>query len=290
MTTKNLKAPDWKDYELLDCGNFEKLERFGRYVLIRPEPQALWDRKLSEQDWLKMAHARYVAKTSTSGEWQRLKNIQSPWNIHYDRLNLTFHLKFTAFKHVGIFPEQAANWDYIYKFLESGQSNDKGLNLFAYTGGASLAAKKGGSDIIHLDSVKQVVTWAKENMELSGLNGIRWVVEDAAKFAEREKKREHLYNLLIMDPPSYGLGPNGERWKLEDQLNDLLKNTLSLLNPQRHCFILNTYSLNLSALVLENMIKSIFPVATNIEAGELFTASKSGFNLPLGSFIRFQQI
>jgi 23S rRNA (cytosine1962-C5)-methyltransferase len=290
MDIKALRAPDWKDYELIDCGNFEKLERFGPYTLIRPEPQALWDRKLPETKWREMAHARYVAKTSTSGEWERYKPINSPWKINYhsNGLDLSFLLKFTAFKHVGVFPEQAANWNYLFDFIKSG-NQDKALNLFAYSGGASLAAKAGGADIIHLDSVKQVVTWARENMDLSGLKDIRWVVEDAAKFAEREAKRGKKYNAIIMDPPSYGLGPSGERWKLEEQLNTLLKNAFSLLDPERHCFILNTYTLNLSALVLKNLIRSIYPQAENIEAGELYVQSKTGFELPLGSYIRFQK-
>lgn len=291
MQFQAIRAPDWKDYELLDCGNFEKMERFGPYILIRPEPQALWDPKWKEEKWRNLAHARYIARTSTSGEWEKYKNIVSPWSIQYNskEFNLSFLLKFTAFKHIGLFPEQAANWEYLYNFLKTGKQ-DTALNLFAYTGGASLAAKAAGADIIHLDSVKQVISWARENMELSHLENIRWVVEDASKFAEREVKRNHHYNAIILDPPSYGLGPQGERWKLEDQLNGLLKNTLSLLNPKRHCFILNTYTLNLSAFVLKNLILSIFPSAENIEAGELYIESKTGFELPLGSYLRFSKI
>jgi 23S rRNA (cytosine1962-C5)-methyltransferase len=288
-----LRAPDWKDYELIDCGNFEKLERFGPYILIRPEPQALWDRKLSEKEWVKMAHARYVARTSTAGEWEKYKDMKTPWKITYQgkKFNISFNLKFTAFKHVGVFPEQSANWEYLNEFLSKcGDPQPKVLNLFAYTGGASLAARKAGADVIHLDSVKQVVNWAHENMELSGLKDIRWVVEDAYKFAQREAKRERTYNAIIMDPPSYGLGPNGERWKLEDQLNEMMKNVLSILDKERHCFIINTYSLNLSALVLKNIIEYHFGKIENEDFGELYLESSQKQMLPLGSYFRFQKL
>ncbi len=284
-----LIAPAWKDYELIDSGNEEKIERFGSYTLIRPEPQALWDRKLSEKEWIKHAHARYKADTSTSGDWERFKEIRSPWILpfHGEGFDLKFNLKFTAFKHVGVFPEQSANWNYLYHFLKNcGIAQPKVLNLFAYTGGASLAAKKAGADIIHLDSVKQVINWSRENMESSGLKDIRWVVEDAMKFAVREAKRGNKYHAIIMDPPSYGLGPAGERWKLEDQLNEMLKYTLSLLSPDKHCFILNTYSLNLSSIILKNIVESNIKVK-DPDYGELCLNSKQNVILPLGSYYRF---
>jgi 23S rRNA (cytosine1962-C5)-methyltransferase len=287
-----LIAPVWKDYELIDCGNFEKLERFGTYTLIRPEPQALWDRKLTEKEWKSMAHARYVAKTSTAGDWEHYKPIKSPWIIQFngEGFELKFNLKFTAFKHVGVFPEQAANWNYLFHFLKNcGIEQPKVLNLFAYTGGASLAAKKAGADIIHLDSVKQVVNWSRENMELSNLKDIRWVVEDAMKFALREARRGNKYHAIIMDPPSYGLGPAGERWKLEDNINEMMKAVLSLLDPDKHCFIINTYSLNLSSLILKNLIESNIGKIKDPDYGELCLNSKQGVNLPLGSYFRFHQ-
>ena len=285
-----MQAPDWEDYELIDCGNFKKLERFGEYVLIRPEPQALWDSKLGDKQWRAMAHGEYVANSSTTGEWQKFKPIPANWIIEWKSkdFRLKFLLRFTAFKHLGVFPEQAANWTYLFDYLKNcGIREPKVLNLFAYTGGASLAAKAAGADTIHLDSVKQVVSWAKDNMELSHLKDIRWVVEDAALFAARENKRGHLYNAIIMDPPSYGLGPKGERWKLEEHLNEMLKNVLPLLDPKNHCFIINTYSLNLSALILNNLVKSIMPSAKNIEHGELYIMSKQKQEMPLGSYLRF---
>jgi 23S rRNA (cytosine1962-C5)-methyltransferase len=239
-----------------------------------------------------MAHARYEAKTSTSGNWEKYKEIKSPWTIRYESKNLSiaFLLKFTAFKHLGVFPEQAANWEYLYEYLKKcGIAQPRVLNLFAYTGGASLAAKKAGADVIHLDSVKQVVNWAHENMEASGLKDIRWVVEDAAKFVQREAKRGRTYHAIIMDPPSYGLGPNGERWKLEDNLNEMMKNALSLLDPVSHCFIINTYSLNLSSLILKNLAESSLKKLDDPEYGELYLESRQGVPLPLGSYLRFRK-
>ena len=286
-----LIAPVWKDYELIDCGNFEKLERFGNYTLIRPEPQAIWDRKLSEKEWKSMATAKYVAKSSTAGDWDKYKDVKHPWTIKFDGdgFDIKFHLKFTAFKHVGVFPEQGANWNYLYHFLKNcGIEQPKVLNLFAYTGGASLAAKKAGADIVHLDSVKQVVNWSRENMELSGLKDIRWVVEDALKFVLREARRGNKYHAIIMDPPSYGLGPTGERWKLEDDINEMMKNVLSLLSPDKHCFIINTYSLNLSSLILKNLVETNLGKIKGADYGELCLNSKQGVALPLGSYYRFQ--
>ena len=287
-----MQAPDWEDYELIDCGAFKKLERFGAYILIRPEPQALWDPKLSFKEWRTKAHAEYEATSSTTGEWKKFKPIPFQWFIQWKSkdFNLKFQLKFTSFKHLGIFPEQAANWTYLFNYLKNcGIREPKVLNLFAYTGGASLAAKAAGADVIHLDSVKQVVSWAKENMEVSGLKDIRWVVEDAALFAAREFKRAHLYNAIIMDPPSYGLGPKGERWKLEEHLNQMLKNVLPLLDPDNHCFIINTYSLNLSPLILNNLVRSILPNAKGIEHGDLYIMSSQKQEMPLGAYLRFQK-
>ena len=240
-----------------------------------------------------MAHARYVAQSSTSGNWENYKPIKAPWQItyHSQDFNIKFNLKFTAFKHLGVFPEQAANWDYLYKFLKSCTGEQpKVLNLFAYTGGASLAARKAGADVIHLDSIRQVVNWSHENMESSNMKDIRWVVEDAFKFVQREAKRERKYNAIIMDPPSYGLGPKGERWILEDHLNEMMKNTLSLLDPDRHCFIINTYSLNLSSLVLKNIIENQIKTVHKPEFGELYLESREKHVLPLGSYFRFQKL
>jgi 23S rRNA (cytosine1962-C5)-methyltransferase len=197
----------WSDYELLDCGNFQKLERFGKVITIRPEPQALWHPVFPEKEWEKQAHVRFIQKGSSSGTWKSLRSeVSSSWKIHYRFENgpaLTFRLALTGFKHVGVFPEQAVNWDYIYNSLTQ-LSGAKFLNLFAYTGGASIAARAAGADVTHVDSIRQVVSWARENMEFSGLKDIRWVVEDALKFVKREAKRGHYYHGIILDPPAYG--------------------------------------------------------------------------------------
>jgi len=284
-----LKPNNFPDYELLDCGNFEKLERFGQYVTIRPEPQAVWDKKLSEREWEQTAHVKFLQNTSNAGEWKKLKQISDRWNISYKLPNveLKTRLALTSFKHVGIFPEQAVNWDYIFDSVQkSALDKPKFLNLFAYTGVASLAAKAAGADVTHLDSIKQVVTWSRENMELSGLKDIRWVVEDALKFVKREVKRGNKYNGIILDPPAYGHGPTGEKWKLEDNINEMVKLVLQLLDDKNHFLILNAYSLGFSSMIIENLLKDF--AKEKLETGELFLQSKTNIKLPLGVFGRFR--
>lgn len=304
-----LTPTHWKDYELIDCGNFEKLERFGQYITIRPEPQAVWDRVLSEKEWLQTAHVKFISKSSSAGEWKKLKQAPDRWNMSYPiseegqvkRDNekpqtLNFKLSLTSFKHVGIFPEQAVNWDFIYNSVKdlspSPLSQGRGvggevkfLNLFAYTGGASIAAKAAGADVTHVDSIRQVVTWAKENMEASNLNNIRWVVEDALKFVKREEKRGNKYHGIILDPPAFGHGPNGEKWKLEDNINEMMKGVLNLLDEKNHFLILNAYSLGFSSLIIENLLKQ---KNSELTTGELFLQSKTNLKLPLGVFGRLR--
>ncbi len=293
-----LTPQHWKDYELLDAGNFEKLERFGSVVTIRPEPQAVWDRVYSVKDWEKQAHVKFVPKSSSAGTWQKIKDVPDRWNISYlvrDK-EIKFRLALTSFKHVGIFPEQAENWDYIYDTVRQMQgegTGDKGqgtrvLNLFAYTGGASLAAKAAGADITHVDSIKQVVSWSRENMELSGLKDIRWVVEDALKFVKREIKRGNKYNGIILDPPAYGHGPNGEKWKLEDNIKEMMEGVLELLDEEKHFLILNAYSLGFSSIIIENLLKE--KAGERLSTGELYLQAKSGVKLPLGVFGRFRKL
>jgi 23S rRNA (cytosine1962-C5)-methyltransferase len=301
-----LSPTNFPDYELIDCGNFEKMERFGKYITIRPEPQAVWDKNLSEKEWEKMAHVRFVTQSSSSGVWKKMKDVPDRWNVKYTLVNksqvtshksqaeIVFKLSLTAFKHVGIFPEQAVNWDYIYDSVQrltpSPSPKERGevprvLNLFAYTGGASLAAKAAGADVTHLDSIKQVVTWSRENMELSGLDNIRWVVEDALTFVKREVKRGKKYNGIILDPPAYGNGANGEKWKLEDNINEMMKLVLQLLDEENHFLILNTYSLGFSSLIIENLLKGI----PDLNTGELYLQATTGGKLPLGVFGRFRK-
>lgn len=299
-----LSPENFPDYELIDCGNFEKLERFGKYITIRPEPQAVWDKGLAEKEWLKQAHVKFIPRSSSSGDWKKLKEMPDRWSIEYklavgNKLpkvvgmannksqTLNLRLALTAFKHVGIFPEQAANWDYIAESVGMMKTPaPKVLNLFAYTGGASLAAKAAGADITHLDSIKQVVSWARENMELSGLADIRWIVEDALTFVKREARRGKKYQGIILDPPAYGHGTEGQKWKLEDMINEMMKLVSGLLDEQEHFLILNTYSLGFSSLIIENLLRE----AKGVETGELFLGATTGFKLPLGVFGRYRKL
>ncbi len=294
-----LTPANFPDYELIDCGDFEKLERFGKFITIRPEPQAVWNKKMSMQEWEKTAHVKFVPKSSSSGEWKKLKDMPDRWNLRYkipgSKSALEFRLALTSFKHVGVFPEQAVNWDYIHESIEGlrpvfppsgGGGGPRFLNLFAYTGGASLAGKVAGADVTHLDSIKQVVTWARENQDQSGLSNIRWLVEDAMKFVKREVKRGNKYNGIILDPPAYGNGPDGEKWKLEDNIQEMIQHVLQLLDEKNHFLILNAYSLGFSSLVIENLLKDF--AGKKLETGELYLQSTSGPKLPLGVFGRFR--
>lgn len=282
------------DYELIDSGGFLKLERFGQFITIRPEPQAVWDSSLTMPEWEKMAHVRFEPKSSSSGNWVKLKkNMPDQWQIKYaiqsiDSKEIAFRLGLTSFKHVGIFPEQAVNWEYIADSVSRMPIQPvRFLNLFAYTGGASLAARAAGAETLHLDSIKQVVNWANENQQLSGLKDIRWVVEDALKFARREVKRGNKYNGIILDPPAFGHGPNGEKWKLEDQINEMVKLVLELLDDQYHFLILNAYSLGFSSIILENLLQS-GDKKRKVEIGELFLEDRFSKRLPLGAFGRLR--
>lgn len=287
-----LNPTNWKDYELLDSGNFEKLERFGQYITIRPEPQAVWDRTLTEGEWTKMAHVKFIPRTSSSGEWKKFKPMPDRWTISYAMeggKEITLRLALTAFKHVGVFPEQAVNWDYIFSSIGKMKTpKPKFLNLFAYTGGASLAARAAGADVTHVDSIKQVVTWANDNMALSKLDNIRWLVEDALKFVKREQRRGNKYNGIILDPPAYGHGPNGEKWKLEENINEMVKSVVELMDEKEHFLILNAYSLGFSAMILENLFPKM--KGTKLETGELFLKARYGTTLPLGVFGRLSNL
>ncbi|GAB3540806.1 class I SAM-dependent methyltransferase [Pontibacter brevis] len=288
LTTEN-----WADYELVDSGNFEKLERFGQYYVARPEPQAIWDKHLSEQEWQRMANAVFTRdKNSTEkGQWQLKKGMPEQWyiNYNYNDLKLRFRLGLSSFKHVGLFPEQDSNWKFIYdttRRLKTPQP--KILNMFAYTGAATLAAKAAGADVTHLDSVKQVNFWARDNMEASSLDNVRWIVEDAMKYARREVKRGNTYNGIILDPPAYGRGPNGEKWQLENELNEMIKLCRELLDKTDYFLLINLYSIGFSAMVLDNLMRETFgEQVKNEELGELYLHDSGNRKLPLGTFFRF---
>ena len=330
----------WKDYELLDSGNGEKLERFGSYVLARPEPKALWTPTLSAAEWAKATHTRFKpgagfakAGKEDSGTWERLRKMDDQWYIRYagaqKGLDFTLRLGLTAFKHVGVFPEQAPNWEFIYREtsglaifegalpptiprgsrptdiagsassvpVSAGRSGErlvkrpKVLNLFAYTGAASLAARAAGADVTHLDSVRQVVTWARGNMERSGLQDIRWVVEDAMKFAKREAKRGNRYQGIILDPPAYGHGPDGEKWKLDECLFDMLRTVSEILEPRDSFLVLNLYSNGYSPLLGETTLREAFRIKgeCQMESGELALRDRFGKALPLSIFVRLRR-
>lgn len=305
-------SPLWKDYQLIDCGNFEKLERFGKIVMARPEPKAIWDKSLSEDEWNRLMHTRFApgagfgkAGKEDSGTWKRVKRMDDQWFINYggygaEGPSFRLRLGLTSFKHVGVFPEQAPNWEYIYSHTKAlvekakaeGRPTPKVLNLFAYTGAASLAAKAAGADVTHLDSVRQVVTWAKGNMENSGLDNIRWVVEDALKFARREAKRGNVYQGIILDPPAYGHGPDGEKWKLDECLNDMLKCVSAILAPTDSFMVLNLYSNGFSAVLGETVVRHNFCLKTGfkeIQSGELVLTDSYGKRLPLSIVVRLSR-
>jgi 23S rRNA (cytosine1962-C5)-methyltransferase len=294
-----LEPQHWDDYELLDSGDYEKLERFGRYVLRRPEPQAVWEKTSPEADWTALADATFKREkgkmssdTDERGRWMQKAGMPGQWFIgyRYKDMNLRFRLGLTAFKHVGIFPEQAENWNYIYDTVRAMKTDEpKVLNLFAYTGGASLAAKSAGADVMHVDSVKQVISWAKENMEASGLDNIRWLVEDALKFCRREARRGKKYNGVILDPPAYGRGPDGEKWLLETGISELMGLCRELLQPADSFLILNLYSMSFSSVIAENLLKSCFPEVKSPEYGELLIPEKSGKRLPLSVYARVRR-
>lgn len=294
---------NWKDYELLDSGRGAKLERFGEYILARPEPKALWDKSLSDAEWNKLAHTRFTpgagfgkAGKEDSGTWERLRNMPDQWWIRYSGgPKFSLRLGLTSFKHVGVFPEQAPNWDYIFSqtsdIAAKTGSRPKVLNLFAYTGAASLAAKCAGADVTHLDSVRQVVTWARGNQDRSGLQDIRWVVEDAMKFAGREAKRGNAYQGIILDPPAYGHGPDGEKWKLDECLFDMMRTVGRILDPVNGFLVLNLYSNGFSAILGETVVRQAFGLSSDValDSGELVLRDKFGKNLPLSIFVRMRR-
>jgi 23S rRNA (cytosine1962-C5)-methyltransferase len=297
---KLLTPEHWKSYELIDSGNYKKLEKFGEFILSRPEPQAVWDPSMREDEWNRMNNAAFVKKKeeghknfdSERGEWVLKKGMQQQWLMPYSYkdMHLKFRLGLSSFKHVGIFPEQASNWDYIYDTVKAMPGKPKVLNLFAYTGGASIAAKAAGADVTHVDSVKQVISWSRENMVASQLTDIRWVVEDAMKFVQREVKRGNTYQGIILDPPAYGRGPSGEKWVIEEHLNQMLKLCAELLDRENYFFIINLYSIGFSALILETFTRQLFGGRKNMEIGELYLQDRFNKKLPLGVFSRFSSV
>jgi len=280
-----LRTANWKDYELIDTSAGERLERWGNVILIRPDPQIIWDTPKSNPMW-REANARYLRSQTGGGNWQELKKVPSMWKINYGEL--TFQLKTMGFKHTGIFPEQAVNWDFAMKKIQASGRPVKVLNLFGYTGAATLACLKAGAEVCHVDASKGMVAWAKENAAASNLGDrpVRWLVDDCIKFVQREQRRGNTYDGIIMDPPSYGRGPNGEIWKLEEQLYPLVEMCVPILSQNPLFFILNSYTTGLSPAVMEYLLniliqKKFGGVVSSSEIG--LPVTQSGLVLPCGS-------
>lgn len=284
-------ANNWKDYEVLDTSCGEKLERWGKYLLVRPDPQVIWNTPKKNPGW-KKKNGHYHRSSKGGGEWEFF-NLPDEWSIHYREL--TFRLKPFSFKHTGLFPEQAANWDWFAALIRGSGKPVKVLNLFAYTGGATLAAAKAGASVTHVDASKGMVTWAKENAASSGLSDapIRYLVDDCVKFVEREIRRGNTYDGIIMDPPSYGRGPKGEIWKLEDHVFPFIQLTAQLLAKDARFFLINSYTTGLQSAVLSYMLNTVITPKLGgcVEADEIgLPVSSNGLILPCGSSGRWMRM
>ncbi len=285
-------ADNWNDYEVIDTSKGEKLERWGSYLLVRPDPQVIWDAPRAHGGW-KHKNGHYHRSSRGGGEWEFF-DLPEQWSIRYEPLSLTFNLKPFSFKHTGLFPEQAVNWDWFSGKIKKAHRPVKVLNLFAYTGGATLAAASAGAQVTHVDASKGMVTWAKENAKSSGLSEapIRWIVDDCVKFVEREIRRGNTYDGIIMDPPSYGRGPKGEIWKIEDAIYPLVKLCTKLLSDNPLFFLINSYTTGLAPSVLSYMMGiqlSRFQGA--ITADEVgLPVTESGLALPCGASGRWEAL
>ena len=289
-------ADQWNDYEVIDCSKGEKLERWGDYLLVRPDPQVIWDTPKKETGWHKM-NGHYHRSSKGGGEWEFFQ-LPKEWTIQYSmpiNKKLTFHLKPFSFKHTGLFPEQAANWNWFSQLIADAVSKGrqvKVLNLFAYTGGATLAAAAAGASVTHVDASKGMVTWAKENAISSGLKDapIRWLVDDCVKFVEREIRRGNHYDAIIMDPPSYGRGPKGEIWKIEESVYPLIQLCSQILTDNPLFFLINSYTTGLQPAVLSYMISTVLGTANGtVTASEIgLPVSSNGLVLPCGASGRYE--
>lgn len=283
-------ADHWKDYEVIDTSKGEKLERWGKYILLRPDPQVLWDTPKKNPAW-KRLNAHYHRSKKGGGEWEFF-DLPEQWSIHYR--DLTFHLKPFSFKHTGLFPEQAANWDWFSDLIQKANRPIKVLNLFAYTGGATCAAAKAGASVTHVDASKGMVTWAKENAQASGLADapIRWIVDDCVKFVEREIRRGNHYDAIIMDPPSYGRGPKGEIWKIEEKIHPFIALCEQLLSDDPLFFLVNSYTTGLAPAVLTYLISTevVAKHGGKVVSDEIgLPVTSNGLILPCGAAGRWQK-
>ncbi len=282
-------ARDWKDYEILDMANGEKLERWKNIVLVRPDPQIIWKNKSFPNKW-EDVNARYIRSSTGGGNWDFNKKVPANWQIKYK--DLTFNIKPMGFKHTGLFPEQAVNWDWMIDKIKYAGREIKVLNLFAYTGGATVACSYAGASVCHVDSSKGMVTWAKENIISSGLekNPVRYIIDDVVKFVNREIRRENKYDAIIMDPPSYGRGTNGEVWKFEENIADLVELCTKVLSDKPLFFLINSYTTGISSTVLENILKLNIKAKGKLSSGELgLPMSDSNLILPCGIYGRWEE-
>ena len=278
-------ANNWKDYELLDTSRGERLERWGDIILIRPDPQILWDTPRKDPRW-KQAHARYHRSNTGGGQWERYRPIPDSWQISYG--DLQFALKPMGFKHTGLFPEQATNWDLMSDLIKKENRPVKVLNLFGYTGAATLACVAAGAHVTHVDASKGMVAWGKENATSSGLadKPMRWLVDDCVKFVQREQRRGNTYDGILMDPPSYGRGPGGEVWKLEEQVYPLVAECVKLLSDDPLFFLINSYTTGLSPSVMQYVLGTLLPenIGGHLSADEIgLPVTASGMVLPCGA-------
>lgn len=281
-------ANNWKEYEVIDTSAGEKLERWGNYLLVRPDPQVIWNTPKRHSGW-QHTNAHYHRSKKGGGEWE-FYGLPKQWDIHYK--NLTFHLKPFSFKHTGLFPEQAANWDWFGDKIRNAGRPIRVLNLFAYTGGATLAAADAGAFVTHVDASKGMVAWAKENAADSGLKDapVRWLVDDCVKFAEREIRRGSRYDAVIMDPPSYGRGPKGEIWKIEDAIHPLVKLCAQLLSDKPLFFLINSYTTGLAPAVLTYLLATeLRSYHGNVDSQEIgLPVTSNGLVLPCGASGRWE--
>lgn len=283
-------ADNWKEYEVIDCSKGEKLERWGDFILVRPDPQVIWDTPKTNKKW-RQKNGHYHRSKKGGGEWEFF-NLPQQWDLHYK--DLTFHLKPFSFKHTGLFPEQAVNWDWFGDKIRHANRPIKVLNLFAYTGGATLAAAAADASVTHVDASKGMVTWAKENAVASGLKDapIRWLVDDCVKFVEREIRRGNHYDAIIMDPPSYGRGPKGEIWKIEEAIHPLVKLCVQLLSDEPLFFLINSYTTGLQPAVLAYMLGTeLGHLNGKVSADEIgLPVSSNGLVLPCGASGRWEAL
>ncbi len=284
-------ADHWKEYEVIDTSEGEKLERWGKYLLIRPDPQVIWQTPKNHKGW-KKPNAHYHRSSRGGGEWDFF-DLPEQWTIRYEPLGLAFNLKPFSFKHTGLFPEQAANWEWFSSIIKGAGRPVKVLNLFAYTGGATCAAAAAGAHVTHVDAAKGMVGWAKENAKLSGCpdTSVRWIVDDCVKFVEREIRRGNHYDAIIMDPPSYGRGPKGEIWKIESSVFPLIGLCRQLLSDDPLFFLVNSYTTGLQPAVLSYMLSTVLAadLGGKVTADEVgLPVSKNGLILPCGAAGRWE--